>query len=353
MSSAWLKARCGSSDFHTSVRHHQLDWLCQHHHKGQTMLSGKVPGLTLSSDDDSPVSQWRHLNPWRPPEQPNDLPVLTPFLEDLFTELDVIVANLSAATWRDLRFGSIAAWRTQVDYYWRLATGPWVKTICEVGFNVGHSAAVWLLANPTLTVYTFDVFNHRMSMSALRYLQAKFPSRIVPFKGDSLQRVPREELPQCDVVHIDGRHSYEHVVQDLVNMQQHASPHALYIFDDQCNRSRCYHPGAVESVMFAGGPTLAVCDLVQSQLLQPVDTYYAGMRMWATFRAGTASAKPWVRGLRTFENGTLLPACIRPCEVHWASPELERRWYNPDRGLGARERRYQRETIARSCKRIR
>lgn len=261
-----------------------------------------------------------------------------------------MVANESGAAWKDVRFGSIAAWRSQVDYYWRLATGPWVKSVCEVGFNAGHSAVVWLLANPKLVLYTFDLFDRVATRRALAHLQERFPGRIVPFRGNSLSTVPRAQLPTtCDLVHVDGRHSYDYVIQDLVHMQQHASPRALYIFDDQCNATSCHRRTSDQGMLYSGGPTLAVCDMVRAHMLEPVDTFYDGLRMWATFVAGDMDARRWAATPNAFPNGTKLPTCVKPCSLRWSSAELERRWYNPDRGLGARERKAQRETMGRSC----
>ena len=108
---------------------------------------------------------------------PQDLPQFTPHLNALFSELDKIVATHSHPRLRDapipdfkqswyeiirqlegnnrssmttatvMRLGSIAAHRPQVDMYYRMAASPFVRTICEVGFNAGHSTAVWLSAS--------------------------------------------------------------------------------------------------------------------------------------------------------------------------------------------------------------
>ena len=44
--------------------------------------------------------------------------------------------------------------------YVALARLPFVKHICEIGFNAGHSASLWLLANPTAKVTMFDIWTH-------------------------------------------------------------------------------------------------------------------------------------------------------------------------------------------------
>ena len=54
-----------------------------------------------------------------------------------------------------------------------MAASPAVKTVCEIGFNVGHSAAVWLLANERLKLETFDLFDTAMSNAALHHLHGR------------------------------------------------------------------------------------------------------------------------------------------------------------------------------------
>ena len=138
------------------------------------------------------------------------------------------------------RLGSVAAHRHQIDFYYRAATSPSVRTICEVGFNGGHSTAVWLAANPAATVESFDLFRANYSVQTLLYLQRRFPGRVVSHSGDSTRAVPAATLPApCDLVHVDGRHSYLNVVQDFVNLLVKSREGALYLFDDQCDAANC------------------------------------------------------------------------------------------------------------------
>ena len=41
--------------------------------------------------------------------------------------------------------------------YFEVARGPSVKTLCETGFNAGHSAAIWMNANPEARMFSFDL----------------------------------------------------------------------------------------------------------------------------------------------------------------------------------------------------
>ena len=41
-------------------------------------------------------------------------------------------------------------------YHW-LASRPWVNTVCETGFNAGHSTLQWLTGSDHAKVYSFDI----------------------------------------------------------------------------------------------------------------------------------------------------------------------------------------------------
>ena len=207
------------------------------------------------------------------------------------------------------RVGSIAAHPAQAEYYFRMAASPAVKVVCEIGFNVGHSAAVWLLANERLKLETFDLFDTAMSNAALHHLQGLFPGRITAHAGDSQRTVLRARVSApCDIVHVDGRHRYEPVVRDFLSMRRHASPRAHYLFDDQCNASRC-----TVRDQYASGPTLAVCDLMANGFLRLVDASYVGPRQWALFEdPHTAEAG---RG-----NCSEVPLCA----INWTITRLNR-----------------------------
>ena len=53
--------------------------------------------------------------------------------------------------------------------YFEIARMPGVKRICEIGFNAGHSTAIWLNANPQAEVLSFDLgqFDYTLDMARL------------------------------------------------------------------------------------------------------------------------------------------------------------------------------------------
>ena len=121
-------------------------------------------------------------------------------------------------------------------YYW-LSRRPWVKTICEIGFNAGHSTLQWLAASEDVIVYSFDLGEHAYTRPMAAYFSQTFPDRFHLNIGDSLQTVPlftrNHSDVKCDVLVVDGGHSYEIALGDLINMRALANRnHHVLIFDD-------------------------------------------------------------------------------------------------------------------------
>ena len=116
-----------------------------------------------------------------------------------------------------------------------------VRNICEIGFNAGHSAIVWLEGLNT-TLKTFDVFRLPYSNASRYHIDRLYPGRVTFYKGRSAETVPRYIRdvragvePLCDVWFVDGDHGHTAPLQDLRNALQAASDGATIIADD-CTR---------------------------------------------------------------------------------------------------------------------
>merc|ERR1712217_503180 len=120
--------------------------------------------------------------------------------------------------------------------YFHVARGPTVKTICEVGFNAGHSSAVFLNANPEAKVYSFDIAQFPYTRGNARLMKDLFHDRFEFIVGPSETSVPEfhRQRPdvQCDVISVDGDHSTEGTFADLANMRQMASCRNWVLMDD-------------------------------------------------------------------------------------------------------------------------
>ena len=119
-----------------------------------------------------------------------------------------------------------------------LANATSIKTICETGFNFGHSALNFLSSNSEATVYSFDLGAHEYSRPMARFLNKTFPGRLTVIFGNSTETVPsfvgrnRGSL-RCDLILIDGGHDYSTSRSDLESLISLASPNrTLIIFDD-------------------------------------------------------------------------------------------------------------------------
>lgn len=105
---------------------------------------------------------------------------------------------------------------------------------CETGFNYGKSSMAALLAG--FRVYSFDVQQHAYSDGAARIVDTIWPGLFTMTKGSSFDTLPKlaAENPdiKCDIISIDGMHTYDGVVNDFKNFQKMAAPRALVLIDD-------------------------------------------------------------------------------------------------------------------------
>lgn len=82
-------------------------------------------------------------------------------------------------------------------------------TLCETGFGAGHSAAMFLEASPSISVYSFDKFDRPYQEEIASKLETFYPGRMKHVKGDSCLTVPDNLAPggdtgsgvRCDVLH--------------------------------------------------------------------------------------------------------------------------------------------------------
>lgn len=120
-----------------------------------------------------------------------------PYGEPRFKPASFDEALHATFTWWDLLDATMHAWTPQQLYatgYVReiqlrrmieLAREPSVRTYCEVGMNGGHSTVAMLLANPTLTVHTFDLMAWPYSEPVAKLLKLRFGNRFVLHAGSS------------------------------------------------------------------------------------------------------------------------------------------------------------------------
>ena len=132
--------------------------------------------------------------------------------------------------------GFSAQIQEEIIVYWKFASLNFVKTICETGFNAGHSTLVWLTAQPDTKVYSFDLGAHYYARPMAQYLQQLFPGRLTVTWGDSRKTLPvfSQMFPnvECDLVVIDGGHTTDIATADFDNFRQMVKRDNIIMFDD-------------------------------------------------------------------------------------------------------------------------
>ena len=110
------------------------------------------------------------------------------------------------------------------------------SSILEVGFNAGHSCALFWVANPRVHVLSFDLNSHPYVEPCHRMLvEAGLRGELV--LGDSRLTVPDRARDtgadtKFDLIHIDGGHLGDVPASDLLNCRSFAHRDTLVVFDD-------------------------------------------------------------------------------------------------------------------------
>ena len=84
-----------------------------------------------------------------------------------------------------------------------------IRTICETGFNLGHSSLLWLTSNRNAKVYSFDLGEHKYVVPAADYILRHYSDRFNLLLGDSRDTLPdffSKNNVSCDIFFVDGGH---------------------------------------------------------------------------------------------------------------------------------------------------
>ena len=111
------------------------------------------------------------------------------------------------------------------------------KNVLEIGFNGGHSTALFLHANPKIEILSFDIAHHKYTLPCVEYLKS-LNYTIEFVKGSSDITIPKYEVKTTyDIICIDGGHGYEIAEKDLINCKKFAHENTFIVFDD----THCLH----------------------------------------------------------------------------------------------------------------
>jgi hypothetical protein len=114
------------------------------------------------------------------------------------------------------------------------------NSICEIGFNAGHSLLSMILSNPNAKYVSFDLGIHLYSKPCFNLLKNKFrDTQLDIFWGDSRVTIPdfitKNSNTKFDLIHIDGSHKSEIYKEDWKNSLKLSHPGTIIIFDDSDN----------------------------------------------------------------------------------------------------------------------
>ena len=101
-----------------------------------------------------------------------------------FNYLDTIIKNSG-----DFE-GHIACSKNKLVFIQNILNKYNIKTIAEIGFNAGHSSALFLHNEAIRSLCSFDLCNHAYSDKSIKYIKNTFKNRFKIVCGNSTKTVP-------------------------------------------------------------------------------------------------------------------------------------------------------------------
>jgi len=148
----------------------------------------------------------------------------------------------------------------QVEYFINLLDkNPQIKTILEIGFNTGRSAAYFLSSRDDIKVVSVDIGYHSYVNDCKKIIDSHFPGRHTLLIGDSKVVLPQllmlEPRIPFDLIFIDGDHSEVGALADAKNCLALATKETIIVMDDTC--------------LLTGwdGVLQAMCNLIKEKLI--------------------------------------------------------------------------------------
>lgn len=126
------------------------------------------------------------------------------------------------------------AYKPQQILYFLLAS--MAQTVCEIGFNAGHSAFQYLSGTRNATVYSFDSGIKGYAKEMAEFLNESYGGRLHMIWGNSKSSIPsfsrKHPNVKCDLLVIDGSHEYSIVMADIINFKEMAWEKNILVMDD-------------------------------------------------------------------------------------------------------------------------
>ncbi|ESO00861.1 hypothetical protein HELRODRAFT_175356 [Helobdella robusta] len=109
------------------------------------------------------------------------------------------------------------------------------KSVCETGFNYGHSSFNFITARPDSKILSFDIGLHSHTLEIMAYFKKTYLGRFTGIIGDSRFTLPKfvTDHPdyKCNLFFLDGSNTYEVVLSDLKSFSKISDEENIIIFD--------------------------------------------------------------------------------------------------------------------------
>ena len=157
---------------------------------------------------------------------------------------------------------------------------PQIKTILEIGFNTGRSAAYFLSSRDDIQVISVDIGIHDYVKQCKKLIDTQFPGRHSLLLGDSKVVLPQllklQPKIQFDLIFIDGDHTEPTPLIDARNCLALANNDTILVMDDTCLQTGW------------NGVLQAMCELIKNKEIQMwLNTVTADQRAWTLFHKAT------------------------------------------------------------------
>tara|TARA_B100000242_G_C42933584_1_gene432979 strand:- start:42 stop:773 length:732 start_codon:yes stop_codon:yes gene_type:complete len=110
------------------------------------------------------------------------------------------------------------------------------KNILEIGFNGGHSSELFLKFNPESTITSIDLGYWYYCKFGSEFLRKCYPGRTNIIFKDSINALKDfNTLSQgtyFDLIYIDGNHTYEYALSDMLNCKKFSYKETVVLLDD-------------------------------------------------------------------------------------------------------------------------
>jgi predicted O-methyltransferase YrrM len=123
--------------------------------------------------------------------------------------------------------------REQANFLIDFVENKNIERVLEIGFNGGLSSAAFLSNERVKEVVSFDIGQWAYVLNAKQLIDSEFIGKHTLIIGDSVRTVPKHFTNEpYDLAFIDGGHSYETALADILNCQKIVRKDGFIIIDD-------------------------------------------------------------------------------------------------------------------------